>query len=254
MRWMAFTTQLGRRFAWGFKGVEGAKSYTVYAPRDGAYLAAFRGFEGKQLPPELGGYKKRYIIQIGFVWAMRRCTAYEYTPPPAAAGNVFGGLVTYEGRGGPRRNGAAAAAPAPAPIPPMPAYPPVIGLAVSPPPLLPSTAAPPAAAAPAVPATAASAAGKSSAVAANRVGAVAANSAGAAPAASRVGLLVATNSSSVLAANRSSVAVPAARPPSRPIGTTAMMLRAYSQLTGQQRAQPANATSGRRRLRGWLLL
>lgn len=68
MRWMAFSTNLGRRFEWGFKDHPGATSYVDAAPRDGAYLAAVRGYEGKQLPKELGGYKKRYIIQIGFAW------------------------------------------------------------------------------------------------------------------------------------------------------------------------------------------
>lgn len=70
MRWMAFNTNLGNHHEWGFKNAsENVTDVVVDAPREGAYLAAFRGFEGKQLPPELGGYKKRYIIQVcGFSW------------------------------------------------------------------------------------------------------------------------------------------------------------------------------------------
>jgi hypothetical protein len=65
MRWMAFTTNHGHTYEWGFKDKPNTEYHVIAAPRDGAYLAAFRGFEGKQLPPELGGYKKRYIIQVG---------------------------------------------------------------------------------------------------------------------------------------------------------------------------------------------
>lgn len=65
VRWIAFVTQTGRRFEWGFKDFTDNETNIVEdAPRDGAYLAAFRGFEGKQLPKELGGYKKRYLIQV----------------------------------------------------------------------------------------------------------------------------------------------------------------------------------------------
>jgi len=135
MRWMAFTTQLGRRFEWGFPNVTDAKSYSIYAPRDGSYLAAFRGFEGKQLPPELGGYTKRYIIQIGFVWAMRRCTAYEYTPPTAQ------NVAPNAARGGNVRG--RAPPPPPLSVPPMPPYPPVIGLNIAPAPPLPPPSPPP---------------------------------------------------------------------------------------------------------------
>ena len=139
MRWIQFTTNAGRAFEWGFKDVPGRQEITATAPRDGAYLAAFRGFEGKPLPPELGGYKKRYIIQLGFVWAMRRCTAFEYTPP----------------------RGQAAGAGAP----PAPLYPPVIGLAVAPAPPLPPPSAP--APAPVVDAAAGAAAAAAGAVAPN---------------------------------------------------------------------------------------
>ena len=69
MRWLGFTTSLGNFYSWGYKDMNpNTTSVAVLPPRDGAYLAAFRGFEGKQLPPELGGYRKRYIIQLGFVW------------------------------------------------------------------------------------------------------------------------------------------------------------------------------------------
>eukprot|EP00775_Hariotina_reticulata_P009683 gene9683-9841_t len=73
MRWMNFTSNLGRYFAWGFPNVEGAQTIIQQAPHPGAYIAAFRGFEGKPLPPDLGGYKKRYISQLGVVWAQRPC-------------------------------------------------------------------------------------------------------------------------------------------------------------------------------------
>jgi len=51
----------GRYFAWGFVNVDGAQIVVQDAPQPGAYSAAFRGFEGKPLPPELGGHKKRYV-------------------------------------------------------------------------------------------------------------------------------------------------------------------------------------------------
>jgi hypothetical protein len=65
MRWMSFTTSKGYTYEWGFKDNANTTAATITPPREGAYLAAFRGYEGKQLPPELGGYKKRYIIQVG---------------------------------------------------------------------------------------------------------------------------------------------------------------------------------------------
>jgi hypothetical protein len=85
MRWMAFTTSLGNKYEWGYPGEPNATDVVLDAPREGAYLAAFRGFEGKQLPPEMGGYTKRYIIQIGFAWAMPKCSGYEPAGGAAAA-------------------------------------------------------------------------------------------------------------------------------------------------------------------------
>ncbi|KAF6256750.1 hypothetical protein COO60DRAFT_1528060 [Scenedesmus sp. NREL 46B-D3] len=73
MRWANLPAPCkGRWFAWGFPDVAGATRAVVQAP-PGTYVAAFRGFEGKPLPKHLGGYKKRYIAQLGFVWARRDC-------------------------------------------------------------------------------------------------------------------------------------------------------------------------------------
>eukprot|EP00878_Enallax_costatus_P013505 GHUV01014120.1.p1 GENE.GHUV01014120.1~~GHUV01014120.1.p1 ORF type:complete len:129 (+),score=40.56 GHUV01014120.1:955-1341(+) len=74
MRWMNFTSNLGRSFSWGFPGVSGAQTAVVQAPTVGSYIAAFRGYEGKPLPESQGGFKKRYIAQIGFAWAQRPCS------------------------------------------------------------------------------------------------------------------------------------------------------------------------------------
>ena len=132
MRWMAFTTSAGRRFEWGFKDAPGAETFVIEPPREGAYLAAFRGYEGKQLPKELGGYKKRYIVQVGFVWAMPECGAgYEWEEPsaadPGALGGLFNGLF---GGFGQRRT-------PPGARPPAPAFAPVTRLSVTPPPPMP---------------------------------------------------------------------------------------------------------------------
>ncbi|GBF89996.1 tyrosine serine phosphatase [Raphidocelis subcapitata] len=129
MRYMAFTTQWGRRYEWGFKDMPGVESYTAYAPREGAYLAAFRGFEGKQLPPELGGYKKRYIVQIGFVWAMSRCSQFDWSQDRV--------LTSVSLAGGP------SPPPSPPNVPPAPAYPPVVPLGITPAPPLPPSPPPP---------------------------------------------------------------------------------------------------------------
>eukprot|EP00877_Chromochloris_zofingiensis_P011545 jgi/Chrzof1/6644/Cz19g04040.t1 len=69
MRFMSFVTNLGRKAEWGFANVTNATTATVYAPRPYSYIAAIRGEEGKPLPKHLGGWKKRYIVRISFVWA-----------------------------------------------------------------------------------------------------------------------------------------------------------------------------------------
>ncbi|GBF88704.1 tyrosine serine phosphatase [Raphidocelis subcapitata] len=136
MRWMAFTTNLGHRYEWGFKDQPDAESYVIEAPRPGAYLAAIRGFEGKQLPKELGGYKKRYIIQLGFVWAMPACSGYEWVDArPVGFGGFLSGLFG--------RRGAGARPPPPAPLPP------VMPLGITPAPPMPVEPAPAPAPAPA---------------------------------------------------------------------------------------------------------
>jgi hypothetical protein len=148
--------QLGRRFEWGFKDRENATSDADYAPRDGAYLAAVRGYEGKQLPKALGGYKKRYIIQIGFAWAMPTCGGYKWREPQpeqlqpqqqaAFVNSLFDSLVSYGddgGSGGGETAGSVAAAPGPKEAQarsPAPALAPVVRLPVAPPPV---AAAPP---------------------------------------------------------------------------------------------------------------
>jgi hypothetical protein len=134
MRWMAFTTSKGAAYEWGFKNHPNTTAVTALPPREGAYLAAFRGYEGKQLPPSLGGYKKRYIIQVGFVWAMPTCSRYEWASDEASSS--FEGLVTYGGRATP------GAVPPPT-APPAPAIAPVVPLGIEP--------APAAQAAPAAP-------------------------------------------------------------------------------------------------------
>lgn len=58
-RYMAFTLNTGRVCSWGFPNATNTTTYIATAPNPGAYLAAVRGFEGKPLPPERGGYKKR---------------------------------------------------------------------------------------------------------------------------------------------------------------------------------------------------
>ncbi|KIY96229.1 hypothetical protein MNEG_11733 [Monoraphidium neglectum] len=104
MRWISFTTNLGNKYEWGYKDYQANTTTTTsLAPRDGAYLAAFRGFEGKQLPQELGGYKKRYIIQLGFVWAMPNCTGYAWTPPVVAPPPPSGFFGLFSGLFGQRR-------------------------------------------------------------------------------------------------------------------------------------------------------
>jgi hypothetical protein len=140
MRWMAFDTSAGRRYAWGYKDVDAnVTRVTSPAPRDGAYLAAFRGFEGRQLPPELGGYKKRYIIQVGFVWAMPTCTAYEWNPIKAAREAAAAAAAAAAA------NPARPPSPPPPPLtaPPAPPFPPIVALSISPPPLLPAAPPPP---------------------------------------------------------------------------------------------------------------
>jgi len=73
MRFMEFTTNRGQKCTWGFRNVANTTMGMALAPNAGAYLAAIRGNEGKPLPPEKGGYKKRYIIQVSFVWAQSDC-------------------------------------------------------------------------------------------------------------------------------------------------------------------------------------
>uniref|UniRef100_A0A383VG82 Uncharacterized protein n=1 Tax=Tetradesmus obliquus TaxID=3088 RepID=A0A383VG82_TETOB len=84
MRWANFTSSQGRWFAWGFPNVTGVTKAAVQAPA-GAYIAAFRGFEGKPLPKHLGGYKKRYIAQLGFVWAKHDCSGASTVVTESAA-------------------------------------------------------------------------------------------------------------------------------------------------------------------------
>jgi hypothetical protein len=55
-RYAALTTNKGRVLSWGFKDVPGSTKAAVEAPVPGAYVAAFRGFEGKPAPVA----KKRY--------------------------------------------------------------------------------------------------------------------------------------------------------------------------------------------------
>eukprot|EP00877_Chromochloris_zofingiensis_P006360 jgi/Chrzof1/1978/Cz10g28190.t1 len=75
MRFIKFTTNHGRDAGWGFPNVKGAFTNVTAAPTPGSYLAAIWGQEGKQLPPAQGGYKKRYVIRIGFLWAQaQNCT------------------------------------------------------------------------------------------------------------------------------------------------------------------------------------
>lgn len=50
MRYAKLTTSLGRELEWGFKDVAGATTAVSEPPVPGAYLAAFRGFEGKPRP------------------------------------------------------------------------------------------------------------------------------------------------------------------------------------------------------------
>lgn len=49
-RYAAFSTNKGRVLSWGFKDVPGSTKAAVEAPVPGAYVAAFRGFEGKPAP------------------------------------------------------------------------------------------------------------------------------------------------------------------------------------------------------------
>ncbi|WIA17009.1 hypothetical protein OEZ85_013919 [Tetradesmus obliquus] len=79
MRYVKFTTNTGRTWDWGFPGVAGAYTAVSEAPVAGAYLAGMRGFEGK---PRAGISKKRYLIQVAFVWALPTCL--RATAAPAA--------------------------------------------------------------------------------------------------------------------------------------------------------------------------
>lgn len=56
MRYVKFWTNKGRTFEWGFPDVPGATVAVSTPPVPGAYLAGFRGFEGK---PRAGISKKR---------------------------------------------------------------------------------------------------------------------------------------------------------------------------------------------------
>eukprot|EP00775_Hariotina_reticulata_P010764 gene10764-10920_t len=78
MRHCTFTTNTGRQLSWGFPNVTGCTTATAVAPVPGAYLAGFRGFEGKPRPVS----KKRYLIQLAFVWALPSCQPVG--APPAA--------------------------------------------------------------------------------------------------------------------------------------------------------------------------
>lgn len=49
----------GRYCSWGFPDVDNVTKAVVEAPGPNMYIAALRGYEGKPLPPSLGGFKKR---------------------------------------------------------------------------------------------------------------------------------------------------------------------------------------------------
>eukprot|EP00879_Flechtneria_rotunda_P015909 GHRR01016637.1.p1 GENE.GHRR01016637.1~~GHRR01016637.1.p1 ORF type:complete len:173 (+),score=25.65 GHRR01016637.1:1128-1646(+) len=98
MRWFNFTTNLGRGFAWGFDKVPGTRKVVVDAPAPGAYVAAFRGYEGKPLPKEQGGFKDRYISQLGVVWAQRECQKATQQQQNGHQGNRTNGKPTQPGR------------------------------------------------------------------------------------------------------------------------------------------------------------
>ena len=68
MRFMSFWTNRGRKAAWGFPSTENATRAVALPDRPGSYLAAIRGNEGRPLPPELGGYKKRCVCLFVFVF------------------------------------------------------------------------------------------------------------------------------------------------------------------------------------------
>lgn len=85
-RWANFTSNLGRYFAWGFPNVANTTTIIQTAPARGAYLAAFKGSEGKPLPPEQGGFQKRCARHAAVCCApMQRPSTAK--PPTAAPGS-----------------------------------------------------------------------------------------------------------------------------------------------------------------------
>jgi hypothetical protein len=72
MRHCTFTTSTGRELSWGFPNVTGCTTATAAAPVPGAYLAGFRGFEGKPRPVS----KKRYER-----WMRYLCAGIALEPP-----------------------------------------------------------------------------------------------------------------------------------------------------------------------------
>jgi hypothetical protein len=69
LRSVEFYTNRGSKYVWGFTNVqEETKRCTLQGPF-GSWLAAIYGSEGKPLPPEQGGFVKRYISKLGAVWA-----------------------------------------------------------------------------------------------------------------------------------------------------------------------------------------
>jgi hypothetical protein len=49
----------GRYCSWGFPDVDNVTKAVVEAPGPNMYIAALRGYEGKPLPPNMGGFNKR---------------------------------------------------------------------------------------------------------------------------------------------------------------------------------------------------
>lgn len=59
--WLHVAACRGRWCSWGFPDVANVTKAVVTAPAPNTYIAALRGYEGKPLPPSLGGFKKRWV-------------------------------------------------------------------------------------------------------------------------------------------------------------------------------------------------